>query len=85
MEQIVKEFPTFTGQIRSGTTKYGEPASTAINEFMEKWTEENNREIKVVGMHSFDKQFIGGSEKWLMVVFECGLIDMVAVELAQAG
>ena len=26
-------------------------------------------DIVVDSMHSFDKQYIGGSEKWLMVVF----------------
>ena len=83
VEQITKEFPTYTGPIRSGTVEYGKPCSVAINEFMEDFTSKDFREIEVASIYSFKKQYEGSDSWWVLVVFNLGLINRDAVRVAR--
>ena len=58
-KQITQQFRTF-----------GTDTSAEINTFMEtKLARGEVYNIEIVNMYSFDKAFVGSSEKWLMVVF----------------
>lgn len=58
-KQITKQFKTF-----------GAKTDEAINEFMETEIESGRCfDIKIENIYPFEKAFIGGSEAWLMVVF----------------
>ena len=83
VEQVTKEFPTYTGPIRAGTVKYGKPCSVAINEFMEDFAAKDLRDIRVASIHSFKKQYEDSVSWWLLVVFNLGLINRDAVRVAR--
>jgi len=50
-----------------------------INDFMDEWIRETNRSISIASIYAFNK--IMHHKTFVIVVFNCGLINLQAVEI----